>query len=300
MTGSRDRIPYQTAKDFDRALTDRIASAALILPYGVPQLRRQFAYGRLLARLFLHEPERWVLKGATGLLARMPGKARHSMDVDLFFSGELDEAVSGFRDAADGDLGDFFTFDVVPGVALSRNTTGRVLTVTAYLGDKVFEAFPVDVVVTQTMTTEADSTPPIELIEVPGLESPPYRTYPISDQIADKYSAMLGTYAGLPSTRYRDLVDLVLIATTQHVDADLLRVALASEQRRRGLDPGEALKLPSADWRQGYGRVASAMPGFRVIDADEAVELVGRLLEPILDGTAAGLWNPQDLRWDNQ
>jgi hypothetical protein len=42
------------------------------------------------------------------------------------------------------------------------------------------------------------------------------------------------------------------------------------------------------------------MPGFRVIDADEAVELVGRLLEPILDGTAAGLWNPQDLRWDNQ
>lgn len=171
---------------------------------------------------------------------------------------------------------------------------------TAYLGDKVFEAFPVDVVVTQTMTTEADSTPPIELIEVPGLESTPYRTYPISDQIADKYSAMLGTYAGLPSTRYRDLVDLVLIATTQHVDADLLRVALASEQRRRGLEPGEALKLPSADWRQGYGRVASAMPGFRVIDADEAVELVGRLLEPILDGTAAGLWNPQDLRWDNQ
>lgn len=72
MTGSRDRIPYQTAKDFDRALTDRIASAALILPYGVPQLRRQFAHGRLLARLFLHEPERWVLKGATGLLARMP------------------------------------------------------------------------------------------------------------------------------------------------------------------------------------------------------------------------------------
>jgi hypothetical protein len=49
-----DQVPYDTAKDFDRALTDRIASAALVLPYGVAQLRRQFAYGGLLARLFLH------------------------------------------------------------------------------------------------------------------------------------------------------------------------------------------------------------------------------------------------------
>ena len=69
---SPDRVPYATAKDFDRALKDRIARAATILPYGVPQLRRQFAYGRLLTRVFLHGPERWVLKGATGLLAPVP------------------------------------------------------------------------------------------------------------------------------------------------------------------------------------------------------------------------------------
>jgi len=296
---SSGEFPYETAKDFSRALTDRIASGAQVLPYGAPQLRRQFAYGRLLARLFLHGPERWVLKGATGLLARMPGKARHSMDVDLFFSGELDEAIDDLREAADRDLGDFFTFDAVPGVALSGDTTGRVLSVTAYLGDKVFEVFRVDVVVTQTMTTAADSNPPIELIEVPGLQSTPYRTYPISDQIADKHSAMLGTYSGLPSTRYRDLVDLVLIVTTQRVDADLLRVALGSEHRRRGLKSSEVLRLPSADWREGYGKIVGVMPGFPVVDADEAIELVRRLIDPVLDGTAGGVWNPQDLRWDN-
>lgn len=295
---SRVRFPYETAKDFDRALTDRIASAAHVLPYGVAQLRRQFAYGRLLARLFLHQPDRWVLKGATGLLARMPGKARHSMDVDLFFSGELDDAIDSIQNAADGDLGDFFSFDLTPGFALAGGATGRVLKVTAYLGDKVFEAFRVDVVVSQTMTTEADFTPPIELFDVPGLQSTPYRTYPISDQIADKYSAMLGTYSGRPSTRYRDLVDLVLIAVTQRVDADLLRMSLGSEQRRRGLDPGRTLTLPSAEWREGYRRIAHGMPDLPAFDADEAIEFVRRFIEPVLDGTATGTWNPQDLCWE--
>jgi hypothetical protein len=74
-----ERVPYATALDFGRALTDRIANAATSSPYRVNQLRRHFAYGRLLARLFLHQPQRWVLKGATGLLARLPerGPAQH-------------------------------------------------------------------------------------------------------------------------------------------------------------------------------------------------------------------------------
>ena len=109
---SSDRVPYATPEDFDRALIDRIALAGTTLPYSVAQLRRQFAYGRLLARVFLHAPERWVRKGATSLLARIPGQARHSMDVDLYFSGALEQAIGDLQDAADADLGDFFTFDI--------------------------------------------------------------------------------------------------------------------------------------------------------------------------------------------
>ncbi len=58
----------------------------------MPQLRRQFAYARMLARVFLHYPERWVLKGATGPLARILGEARHSMDVDFCFDSEIEVA----------------------------------------------------------------------------------------------------------------------------------------------------------------------------------------------------------------
>ncbi|MDK1039571.1 MAG: nucleotidyl transferase AbiEii/AbiGii toxin family protein [Actinomycetota bacterium] len=295
---SPDRVGYATPKDFDRALTDRIALAATTAPYRVPQLRRQFAYGRLLARVFLHGPERWVLKGATGLLARIPGRARHSMDVDLYFSGTPEEAIGDLQDAVDADLGDFFSFDIAPGVALSGVTTGRVLRVTAYLGDKIFETFPVDVVVTHTMTTQPDVTPPIELFEVPGLQSTSYRTYPISDQIADKYSAIVSTYSGRPSTRYRDLVDLVVIARTQPVEARLLSKALSSEHRRRGIASDEPLKLPSAAWREGYAKIASTAPNFPPLDADGAIELVRRLVEPIAAGRVNGEWNPMTLTWD--
>jgi hypothetical protein len=61
------RMPHATARDFEPALTDRIAKVVASSLCGVIQLRRHFAYGRLLARVFLHQSELWVLRGATGL-----------------------------------------------------------------------------------------------------------------------------------------------------------------------------------------------------------------------------------------
>lgn len=120
-------VPYASARDFERSLVDRMATAAAFSPYGVSELRRQFAYGRLLARVFLREPERWVLKGATGLLARLPGQARHSIDIDLYFAGELEAALDTMREVAEVDLGDYFTFDVDRGPDLTGVTAGGQL-----------------------------------------------------------------------------------------------------------------------------------------------------------------------------
>lgn len=292
-----ERVPYATALDFERALTDCIANAAASSPHRVNQLRRHFAYGRLLTRLFLHLPERWVLKDATGLLARLPEQARHSIDVDLCFAGEIEGAIDALREAADLDLGDFFTFDIQPGPGLAGATAGAQLGVTSCLGDKVFEPFRVDVVVTLTMTAEPESAPPLEPVEIPGLRSVAYRTYPIADQIADKYPAIIGTYAGQPSTRYRDLVDLVLIATTQTVSAALLHSGLMSESRRRGITPTADLRLPSGQWPEGYRRIAAEVPRFTCLDAAQAIEIAQRLVGPVVAGRRTGTWDPELLGW---
>jgi hypothetical protein len=290
-------VPYVSARDFERALTDRISNAAASSPHGVAELRRQFAYGRLLARLFIQQPERWVLKGGTCLLARLPLRARHSIDVDLYYDGEIDAAVAALRGATEADLGDFFTFDNERRASLGGETAGIQVRVTAYLGDKVFELFRVDVVVDHTMTSEPDLIPPIEPVEVPGLPNAAYRAHPIPDQIADKHAAMIGTYAGRPSTRYRDLVDLVLIATTQAVSATALHTALDSERRRRGMTPSQPFSLPSDEWQQGYRKIATTVPGFTVLDATEAAEIVSRLVDPVIAGLTRGTWDPDGLKW---
>ena len=290
-------VPYGSARDFERALTDRIANAAASSPHGIAEIRRQFAYGRLLARLFITQPERWVLKGATGLLARLPLRARHSIDVDLYYEGEIDGALTALRDAAEADLGDFFTFDIERGASFGGEAAGTQVRVTAYLGDKIFETFRVDVVVDRTMTAEPDLIPPIEPVEIPGLRSVEYRAHPIPDQIADKHAAMIDTYAGRPSTRYRDLVDLVLIATTQVVSAAALHRALIAEHRRRGVTPSLPFSLPSDEWRQGYRKIAATVPGFTILDAADAVEIVRRLVDPVVAGLTRGTWDPDALTW---
>lgn len=290
-------VPYATATDFDRALSDLMARAATSSPYGVPQLRRHFAYGRLLARVFTHQPGLWVLKGAAGLLVRLPGRARHSIDIDLYFGGRVEAALDALREAAALDLGDFFTFDVERGAALAGATLGVQLRVTAYLGDKVFERFRVDVAVVSTMTAEPEPAPPLEPVRIPGLPHVPYRVYPIADQVADKVVAMAGSYAGRPSSRYRDLVDLVLIATTQIIDADALHSALLGELGRRDLGADLRLELPSAGWPEGYRRVAAEVPGLAYRDAGEALDIVRRLIEPVLAGLRNARWDPGRHRW---
>lgn len=295
---SEEGLPYASARDFERALVDRIASAAELSPYGVAEIRRQFAYGRLLARVFTHAPDEWVVKGAAGLLARIPGRARHSIDVDLYFAGEFDAALGALREAADVDLGDYFTFDIDRGPPLTGMAAGGQLNATAYLGDKEFERFKIDVVVIDTMTSEPEAVPPIDPVNVPGLRNVGvYRVHPTVDQIADKHAAIMARYAGRPSTRYRDLVDLVLITLTQTVDANPLNAALVSEHRRRGTDLSVPLSLPSDDWREGYRKIAETVPDFEILDAEEAVRIARRLVDPVIEGLRDATWDPGAQEW---
>jgi len=265
-------LPYETAHAFNAALTERFLVAHAASRYSVNELRRQFAYDRLLARIF-HDPDiasDWILKGGGGLLARIPDQARHSMDLDLFFEGEFVEATESLQTLGHSDLGDFFDFDVT--LVQGAPTTGvRRLKV------------------------------PITPVEVPGLVAPTYRVYSLVDHIADKHAAMIDTYNdGAPSTRYRDLVDLVLITNTQKPDAADLRAALQSEYAVRGITPPAGVELPDPSWIVGYEKEIESLPGVAQRTALEAIAAVGSLLDPILtDQELTGTWNPQRLIWES-
>lgn len=288
-----------------QAIADRLRQVARDRPGAqLGDLQRQFAYDRLLVRVFSTEPEAWVLKGATALLARLHGSARHTLDIDLYRrGGGLDRAEAALRAAASGDLGDYFRFTLEPGRRIAEGRATMRVPVTAYLGATVFARFHVDLVSGVFMTGEPDDVSPLVPVELPGVVVVHYRAYPIVDHIADKVCALIEVHprTGRPaqaSTRYRDLADLAVIAHTQPVDAVSLRKALASESGRRGIELPTALSAPAAPgWRTGYARVARDVPDLAERDFEAGLATVKRFLDPILGGTATGSWRQDRQEW---
>lgn len=297
-TGRVSHVAYESPQALDAAIKDRVAVAALTSPYNIAEIRRHLAYDRFLARVFLDDPESWVLKGGTGLLARIPAVARHTADIDLFREAKTPDIVGDLASAGDLDLGDFFSFDVEKTAELAGGTSGVRCRVVAYLGDKEFASFRIDAVTATVMTREPDLVSPLLPIEIDGLTVIPYRTYPIVDHITDKFAAMVSPYGdGTPSSRYRDLVDLVLIATTQTLRATDLSAALDREFAHRQLEMPERLELPSDEWVDGYTAEARNAPNFAVLDVNEGLLIARALLEPVLARTATGTWDPESLAW---
>jgi len=143
--------------------------------FTVQQLLRQFAYARLLARVFTLEPESWVLKGGVSLLARLPG-ARHSLDIDLWGRQQsLAEAEQALELASAVDLGDFASFDI-GAWSERRDEEARPLaqaTVHCSIGVRKFVSFGVDLVGGPFPALEPEPAPPLRPLDIPGLRDAP-------------------------------------------------------------------------------------------------------------------------------
>ncbi|MEU2612256.1 nucleotidyl transferase AbiEii/AbiGii toxin family protein [Micromonospora sp. NPDC007271] len=302
---SRSTFRYETPSAFRTALKERFGQIARIdRRYRLDELQRQFAYDRALARLFRSDDaDRWVLKGAGALLARLT-TARHSKDVDVFFNAtdaDVNDAVDALRAALRIDLGDHFAFDVTRVAPLQEEARGARVHVNARLGPTSFAGFHIDVVVGTVMTGTPDVVAPLTPLNIEGLVRPNYRVFPIADHLADKLCATIGTYArdGQParSTRVKDLVDIAIIAITHAISADTLRTAVVSNAAMRKIELPERFVVPDAvGWAARYPRVAAEAPG-TVPDYDTAISLASQIFDPVLDATAIGVWDPSARTW---
>ncbi len=299
MTGNR-RPPYATPTAFRRALTDRLrAIAAPHGPWPLPDLQRQFAYDRLLSRLYLLD-DAWILKGATAMLARRIA-VRHTIDIDIYRAAKRDTAERDLRAALDLDAGDWFLFEAGPTRPVADGALGLRVPIVASLGATSWAKFHIDVVAEGVrMTGAPDRVPALTALAIPGLEQPGYRAYPLVDHIADKTCAILERHADRqrPSTRFKDLVDLVSLIANVEVRADAQRRALMSEADRRRIVLPTRFDVPDvAMWEPGYAAEArrAALPTAGGLA--EALAVIRPYLDPLLDGTAAGVWDPERRRW---
>lgn len=299
------RFRYETPSAFRSALKDRFGQIARAdRRYSLDELQRQFAYDRALARLFSSDDaDLWVLKGAGALLARL-ATARHSKDVDVLFNATnagVDDAVDALRAGLLIDLGDHFAFDVTRIAPLQEEAKGARVHVTARLGPTSFAVFHIDVVVATAMTGTPDVVAPLTPLDIEGLIRPNYRVFPVADHLADKLCAIIATYAPegqrASSSRVKDLVDVAIIATTQTIDAESLRVAVLTNASMRQLTLPERFAVPDPiGWAARYPRVAAEAPD-PVIDYTTAVRLASHNFDPILGKTATGTWDPSRQVW---
>lgn len=288
---------YATPAAFRRALTDRLKAAAKEGRWTLQQLQRQVAYDRLLGRLYLID-DGWIVKGATALLARDIG-VRGSLDVDLYREVAREIADEEVRRAAATDLGDWFRFEIGGGIDIGNHSVR--LPVNATIGATTWVEFHVDLVGSDLrMTGQPEDVPPLARGVIPEVEQRGYRAYPLVDHVADKIAATYERHGEerRPSTRYRDLVDLVAIVTGASVEAAAQCVALRSEFERRGLVLPTSFDVPDrALWEPGYAAEARRSLLDTAQTLDEALAVVRPLIDPLLNGSACGSWEPESRRW---
>lgn len=297
--------PYSTARGVENAIKDAAKRAASEDPSLNINQRIQLEYfNRFLSRVFSEaEDSEWVLKGGTGLLARVPS-TRATWDIDLYRGGStLNDALQALIRLAAINLGDHFRFQFVSHTRSIGNdtqpyTAGYQVRFEIFIGLSSKGLLQVDLAVGTGITGEVTTTDPANALKLPRLISHRYRLYPVVDQIADKICATMTEYTERASSREKDLVDLVVLATTQDIDGTALRVAIATEARRRRMEGFDSFAVPSS-WGAGYAKLSKPVPhcaDYRT--AGLATELVKRLIDPALCGDADGRsWSHETRSW---
>ena len=253
----------------DRALRDsinhRLANVAAEREIAPDRVRRHFVFQRILVRL--SAAEGWVLKGGFALEVRLGLQARATKDLDLVMLDDLDgaEVQDRLLDALDVDADDGLTFQVSAPRALAADETGNPgwkFTVTSFLGSKVFAPLRVDIVARSAEIDGAVGTvevhPPI-LAE--RLNSTAMPAVDVAQHAAEKFHAMARTYAGdRPSSRVKDLVDVVLLAEAGLVPHPDLKGRLRAVWHvRDGLPPPAELPEFPASWQLEYATMAAEL-----------------------------------------
>lgn len=289
-----------------RALEMAVKEAARRSPMNTNRAIAGFYFHRLLCRVFSDPDSSFVLKGGLGVLARTTN-ARYTRDIDLTTSSlDIDAAVDELKTLASKDLGDFVSFAYVgcnPIKAEDEYREGRTVVFDVFLGAKRIQTISVDLVADEIDCGEPDRISPADRIELAGVESCDYLVYPAERAIADKVCGIAERHGGRPSSRVKDLVDIVVYARNVAFGFDALSAVLKTEISARKLTLRRIFRVPpewgDAQARQ-YRKLAeqAGIPD-RFHDVNNAEALTKELIEPCLSGqTGLSVWNTEAQAWE--
>ena len=255
-----------------------------------------------------------MVLGGNALLLRTGG-GRFTKDVDLSRSEDWsseDELRSELRAIVGRDVGDGFSMEVD---RVERHdhrdrygygTKSAKAYLRVVLAGETFEPFTIDLSVRRHADGPVDYIVPEPVIDHElVLDLPAVPVVPIENHVADKVCAMYETHQeDGPSTRYRDLADLVRIVRDLEIDARRLSEMLAHEQHRRRMEPlPGVLTSPHPIWDTAYPQAARNFAEFppELYGLDASLHAAGNCLNEVLAGQrAGGTWDPLAQVWRDQ
>lgn len=232
---------------------------------------------------------------------RFGSRVRTTRDMDLARSGNEEAATEDLIAAQAVELGDYFTFEIDRTGQLEEMAGARATRyhVRCLLGGRLFEDVVIDVGFDLPPGWDPDLVEGPDLLGFADIDPVAVPTLPLELQIAEKVHAYTRSYgeSSAPSTRVKDLIDLVLIGTSATLDATTLARALKDTFEHRGHhDMPTSLPEPPAQWAPPFGVLArevelppSLIDGFAAASA---------MLDPVLRGTITdGRWDCGHGRW---
>lgn len=226
----------------------------------------------------------------------MPEGARTTKDIDVLLRESGADAHRMLSEASKLDLSDWFGFEVGTSQPMTDQVGLRV-PVQCRLDSREFESFHVDIGVGDPVVAAAESFDVTHLLEFAGIPPTTVRCYPMSQHLAEKIHALTRPHGNRENSRVKDLVDIVIIAERSALAVPQAREAFAATfaARQTHAVPTRLPVLPRA-WSPAYRRMAGEA-GIKAHTFEEGLELAGRFINPLLDGSAVGTWLPEHQRY---
>lgn len=254
-----------------------------------------------------------MLLGGNALLIRAGG-GRFTRDIDLARETTWDDPtpvrkeLQALVDAwGQVDLFRFELGDIDPHSdpdSFGYGAKTAKIPVTVWLGNRIFDTFIIDITNRRHDHGPVDLLPLTPVIEHETLTHlPKVPVAAVENHLADKICALYelhGRNKDQPSTRYRDLADIVRLITASRIDAARLREVLDHGQQRRGIVLPQQLQAPSPRWVENFPRAAKDFAEYPAEHQrlEASLNHARECLNPVLAGTiTARHWDPTTRSW---
>ncbi len=234
--------------------------------------KRQASIELLLARLEGSE-HNWILKGGFLMNLRFADKSRRTMDIDLALAKDIAEMpvdqtertadiINWLREDLSKDLGDFFRFEVgspdnIHGNDSDGSPHGALrVGINAYIGNHLFNQFHMDIGVSD-MPYAVDYVEGKGWFDFADIPASKFKSTILEQQFSEKLHAYSMPRQRIKNTRFKDLVDMVIMVDEGGMDPEVVAKALRSTFGLRNThDIPVNVPLPPIEWEAGYGKLA--------------------------------------------